>query len=247
MPVSPPQFTLESIRLNHALDRRALASRFALAGRVQVQQLFEPQTAARLYQCLRDETPWGIAYNDGMQTVYESATQWNERSPQDAERIMQGIDQRAGRQFQYLYHCYPMLTAYTASWDPDLLLHRFLEYLNTDEMLGFVREITGIPKLIKADAQATWYGHGHFLTLHDDANTAEGRRVAYVINMTRDWREADGGYLLFLDQTGDVEQGFSPRFNTFNLFAVPQRHLVSYVPRYSQGLRFAITGWFRDR
>jgi Rps23 Pro-64 3,4-dihydroxylase Tpa1-like proline 4-hydroxylase len=242
-----PEFTLDSIRLNSDLDRRALALGYANTGRVQVRDLFEPETADRLYQCLLMETPWGMAYNNGADTVFEPASKWKERAPQAASEILRGIEQRAGSQFQYLYHCYPMLTAYTSGWDPDLLLHRFLEYLNTEEMLDFVRQVTGLPALIKADAQATWYGHEHFLTLHDDANAAEGRRVAYVINMTRDWREADGGYLLFLDKSGDVEMGFRPRFNTLNLFSVPQRHLVSYVPRYAQGRRFAITGWFRDR
>ncbi len=244
---SVPEFTLESIRLNSVLDRHALALGYANRGRVQVRDLFEPATAIRLYQCLLTETPWGVAYNNGVDTVFESAAEWGKRGPQTTREILEGVEKRAGSQFQYLYHCYPMLTAYTSGWDPDLLLHRFLEYLNTDEMLEFVRQITGLPSLIKADAQATWYGHGHFLTLHDDADTEAGRRVAYVINMTRDWREADGGYLLFLDQSGDVEMGFCPRFNTLNLFSVPQRHLVSYVPRYAQGRRYAITGWFRDR
>jgi len=242
-----PKFALESIHLNPDLDRRALAQSYADAGRVQVRDFFELRTADRLYQCLLTETPWGVAYNNGVEIAFESATEWATRAPPAIDAIMHDIEDRAARQFQYLYHCYPMLTAYTNGWDPDLPLHRFLEYLNTDEMLAFVRQVTGVQSLIKADAQATWYAHEHFLTLHDDANAAEGRRVAYVINMTRDWREADGGYLLFLDRSGDVETGFRPRFNTLNLFSVPQRHLVSYVPRFAQGRRLAITGWFRDR
>jgi len=241
------EFTLESIGLNAGLDLHALAGAYARTGRVQVQNLFEPDTAERLYQCLHTETPWGLAYNIGVENIFESGSDWERRSQQARDEILRGIEARAGSQFQYLYHCYPMLTAYNGGWDPELLLHRFLEYLNTEEMLGFVRQITGLPGLIKADAQATWYAHDHFLTLHDDANAAEGRRVAYVLNMTRDWREADGGYLLFLDQSGEVESGFRPRFNTLNLFSVPQRHLVSSVSRYAQGRRYAITGWFRDR
>lgn len=70
----------------------------------------------------------------------------------------------------------------------------------------------------------------------------------YSQNMTKvEWRPDFGGYLLFLNEDGDIEQGFRPRFNALNLFAVPQKHCVSYVPPFAPMGRFAITGWFRDR
>jgi Rps23 Pro-64 3,4-dihydroxylase Tpa1-like proline 4-hydroxylase len=52
---------------------------------------------------------------------------------------------------------------------------------------------------------------------------------------------------MFYDEDGDCIAGFKPRFNALNLFAVPQRHSVSYVPPFAPAGRFAITGWFRDQ
>ena len=45
----------------------------------------------------------------------------------------------------------------------------------------------------------------------------------------------------------DVIAGYRPRFNALHLFAVPQRHNVSFVPPFAAVARYAITGWFRDR
>ena len=100
--------------------------------------------------------------------------------------------------------------------------------------MELVREVTGFPGLHKADAQGTLYRPGHFLALHDDSHVAEGWRVAYVLNMTaQDWRPEYGGYLMFYDEDGDVIAGFKPRFNALNLFAVPQKHNVTYVPPFA--------------
>jgi Rps23 Pro-64 3,4-dihydroxylase Tpa1-like proline 4-hydroxylase len=52
---------------------------------------------------------------------------------------------------------------------------------------------------------------------------------------------------MFYDDDDDVIAGLRPRFNTLNLFAVPQRHNVTYVVPSAPARRLAITGWFRDR
>ena len=62
-----------------------------------------------------------------------------------------------------------------------------------------------------------------------------------------EWRPDWGGYLNFYDDEGDVVAGYKPRFNALNLFAVPKKHNVTYVPPFAPVGRFAITGWFRDR
>src|SRR6185369_14944887 len=105
--------------------------------------------------------------------------------------------------------------------DPDSPQDLHLEHINDEPFLNLVREITDIPELVKADAQATLYAPGHFLSQHNDSHIAEGRRVAYVLNFTaEDWRPDWGGYLLFYDEEGDVVAGYRPRFNALNLFEV---------------------------
>jgi Rps23 Pro-64 3,4-dihydroxylase Tpa1-like proline 4-hydroxylase len=123
-----------------------------------------------------------------------------------------------------------------------------LEYLNDRPVMDLVRAISGIPELVKVNAQATLYGPTQFLAVHTDQQAEVGRRVAYVLSMcAEDWRPDWGGYLHFYDDDGDVIAGYKPRFNALNLFAVPQRHNVTFVPPFAPVGRYAITGWFMDR
>ena len=132
--------------------------------------------------------------------------------------------------------------------DTPVLTDIVLEHINDTPFLDLVRAVTGIEELIKADAQATLYAPGHFLGRHDDSHVGEGWRIAYVLSLCDgEWRLDWGGYLNFLDAQGDVIAGYKPRFNALNLFAVPQRHQVTYVAPFAPVARFAITGWFRDR
>jgi SM-20-related protein len=152
-----------------------------------------------------------------------------------------------GNDYGFVYSQYPVLTSYQEQWQSGGPHEALMELINDEPFMNLIREITGIPELVKADAQATLYGPGQFLAMHDDSHVAEGWRIAYVLNLcAEDWRPDWGGYLNFYDDDGDVVQGFRPRFNTLNMFQVPQRHNVTYVPPFAPVARYAITGWFRD-
>ena len=51
-----------------------------------------------------------------------------------------------------------------------------------------------------ADAQATRYEPGHFLTSHNDSVEGKNRLVAYVFNFTPGWHPDWGGNLMFYDE-----------------------------------------------
>ncbi len=109
-----------------------------------------------------------------------------------------------------------------------------------------MRELTGLSDISWADAQATLYRPGDFLTVHDDRIGGHKRLAAYVLNMTPGWRADWGGVLQFLDPSGHVAEGYVPTFNALNLFKVPALHSVSQVALYG-GLRYSVTGWFHAR
>ena len=100
-------------------------------------------------------------------------------------------------------------------------------------------------EIARADAQATCYRPGHFLTRHDDY--IDGRLVAYVLNFTPAWNPDWGGMLLFTDERGHVEEGYVPAWNALNFLKVPQTHAVSLVAPFAGGLRYSITGWLLGR
>jgi Rps23 Pro-64 3,4-dihydroxylase Tpa1-like proline 4-hydroxylase len=236
--------------INPGLDRKALAERFAKDRRVQIRNLLTDRTARTIHRILSQETPWGLAWHaaaDGPNSLRREELQ--AMSPAEHQAIRQQLTAAMrGRDYGFIYTHFPTLTAYLEHWMENSPHDLLMEYINAEEFLGLIRQVTGIPELVKADAQATLYAPGQFLAMHDDSHVAEGWRVAYVMNFcAEDWRPDWGGYLMFYDEDGDVITGFKPRFNALNLFAVPQKHNVTMVPPFAPVGRFAITGWFRDR
>ncbi|WP_417466140.1 2OG-Fe(II) oxygenase [Kordiimonas sp.] len=237
---------MKEIHLNSGLDASAFAQTYKQKNRLQISNIFNDDVARDILTCLTQEVPWGYAYHDH-EGKFIPARQFAKMSMAERQTMMAKVFGEAQRGFQYSYLCYPMLDAYMQQWNPDLLLDRVLEFLNSEEMLTFMREVTGISTLLKADAQATCYGPNNFLNLHTDSNMGEAWRVAYVLNFTPIWAPDWGGYLQFFADNNDIEDAFIPRFNALNLFTIPQRHAVSYVPSFVSAYRYSITGWFRDK
>lgn len=239
--------TDEPIQLNRAMDIEAAARLFAQRGRVLIADVLKPSSAEILRGSLLSEVPWRLTYNDGDKNVVLGADALENLGDRGRHELLQGILTRAQDHFQYLFRSYPMVSTYVKGEDPQLFLHHVFEWLNDPRTLDVIRTVTGIRTLLKANAQATLYQPGHFLTQHDDSGYPEQhRRVAYVLNMTRGWRVEWGGLLQFLSADGDVEDVWVPRFNSLALFTVPTPHVVSYVAPFAGQPRYAITGWFCD-
>lgn len=237
--------------LNPALDIAAAAARYAATGRVQLRDVLTLESARELQLVLARGTEWGMAVGAGTAKP-ESFSAARTRTPQghqDLQQASRAAEQHTARgEYGFRFAHYPILEALREGWDPDGPHEILLEHLNTPEFLDMVRAVTGVEQLLKADGQATLFAPGHYLGRHTDSHVAEGWEVAYVLNLARDdWHPDWGGHLLFLDEEGDVIEGFRPRFNALNLFRVPQPHLVSYVPPFAPIGRMAVTGWLRSR
>ena len=229
--------------LNPELNLTALADGFTQKRRVQIPNLLLPDVAERLYQCLEHEVPWGFAYIDGETSTILKADKLAAFAPTDWADLSAKVHARALHKYQFAYSSYMMITAYKEQRDPDLLLHRVVEFINSPPFLDLIRTVTGVRNIIKADAQATRYIPGHFLKKHNDLVATQGREVAYVINLTKEWQADWGGLLQFMDEQGRITETFMPAFNSLSLFQVPMWHHVSYVPPYAARSRYAITGW----
>jgi len=233
--------------LSPSLDPSALALALTARGRLQIPGFLVEDAAALLHDCLAREVPWSLAFNEGgvPRTLAADAL----RAMPAAERaaLVRRINAEAVGGYQFMYHSYMMVSAYLAGRDPQLPLHRVLEYLNSEAFLAFARALTGVAELRRVDAQATCYMPGDFLKRHTDAHSVDGRRFAYVINLTREWQADWGGQLQFLADDGAVVESFLPRWNSLSVFAVPAPHCVSFVTPYARVPRLSITGWFLDR
>lgn len=234
-------------RLNPALDRAALTESFAAAGRVQVRDFLVAEDAAALHAEMRSRDDWVQIVNSG-DKLFELDRPARSALPADQrEALDRAVYAGAREGFQHRYEAIRVPDGKQEREASVDAFARFALWLSTGEARDFLRAVTGRDEMAFADAQATAYSPGDFLTGHDDAVEGKHRLAAYVFALTPQWRTEWGGLLLFHDPEGDVERGLVPRFNTLNLFAVPRMHSVSEVSRAAPWRRYSITGWLRSR
>jgi SM-20-related protein len=229
------------LELSPSLDRATIAERFRTHRRVHIPDVLTRPAAERLYRCLTQETKWSVTLNNGKNFLDVDNCTVDERM-----KLALGAWQRAQSNFQYLFDNHRLSRNGEPYPDPQHYFARVVSFMNSPALLGFVREITGVPDIVWADAQATLYRPGDFLTVHDDETGGRKRLVAYVLNLTPMWRADWGGALNFLGPTGHIEEAYVPTFNALNVFRVPAKHFVGSVTPFG-GLRYSLTGWFHGR
>ena len=231
--------------INNNLDVDFWKDQLATRSRVQIPDFLQADAAEALRDCLAREVPWSLAER----SEGESRTRGREHALDDAAygEVLEAAYRNARDGFQFVYDSYMLARARKEGWDPDLPVHVVLEFLNSPEFIAFARYLTGDDAINAVNAQATRYRPGHFLTPHEDIHSGEGRRYAYVINLTPRWQADWGGLLQFIDANGSVIESLMPRWNALSIFKVPQMHQVSMVSPWAGEHRLAITGWFLAR
>lgn len=115
----------------------------------------------------------------------------------------------------------------------------FHEFFGSKEFLSFISEITG-KKLTSIDMSGFVYGDTDYLLPHDDC--LEGRKVAYVVNLSENFKEENGGALA-LFKNKKVVKRIVPKFNTFIIFEVSDKSLHE-VEEVVGNKRVSFAGWF---
>jgi SM-20-related protein len=236
-------------RLLNAHDVEALAADFSADGRLHIPDFLETDFARRIHGAMSGNVPWMrtmIVQGRGVEApLVDYMASGQQRMMLEAQ-----IADGARRGFQYSYDSYRLSTMIDSgrriggTFAP---VEAVYDFLNSEEFLGFVRELTGDLRPSFCDAHVTRFGAGHYLNGHHDGNANTGRLYAYVLNLTPQWMTDWGGILLFQDDKRDVTLGLPPRFNALNIFRVPQWHSVSQVASFVTQHRYAITGWVRHR
>lgn len=231
--------------INESIDVADVRAELLRNGRVQVPGYLQQEAAERLRHCLAHEVPWTLALCDdaGARTIaHDGYAAMPE--PDRIALLRQVAASARGGSYRFAYDSYMMVGAYRERRDPHLLLHGVLELFNSPQYIAFVQALTGDGGIRRVNAQATRYRAGHFLRYHTDIDSQEGRRYAYVLNLSRDWNADWGGLLQFLGEEGQVFDTFLPRWNSLSLFKVPAGHAVSLVAPWADDDRLSITGWF---
>ncbi|PZU48134.1 MAG: proline hydroxylase [Sphingomonas sp.] len=232
------------LKINPQLDLSALQSEFRSSGRVRIANVLAGDSAAQFYHHMAQRQDWVRVLNSG-DKLFELNRSAQQTMTDSQKSALDGAVYAGARNgFQYRYESIRVSDdRLSRAQSPDVLA-RFAEWMTEGEGRALVREVTGIERISFADAQATAYAPGDFLTGHDDDVAGKNRLAAYVLGLTPGWRPEWGGLLLFHDGPGRVE-GVVPELNTLNIFAVPQQHSVSEVTRAAPYRRYSVTGWLR--
>jgi len=154
--------------LNDNLDLAHWRDRLQRNGRIQIPDVLQASAVEHLRRCLTEEVPWTLAMRDaaGQSRVIAHAQLQRLDAAGQSELLRQAAEDAADR-YGFAYESYMMVTAYLEQRDPDLLLHRILEFLNSPDFLGFARTLTGDSAIGRVSAQATRYRPGMFLKMHN--------------------------------------------------------------------------------
>lgn len=232
------------IALAAGLDAEALRDAFAEHGRVAIPDFLGGADAALLRDHLRRRDDWSQVLNAGDKVYDLDRATRDALSPEQRSALDRAVHAGARHGFQYRYEAIRVPDDDDARRAAGGPLCDFARFLSSGPARDLLRVITGRADIAFADAQATAYAPGDFLTEHDDAVAGKHRRAAYVFGLTPGWRAEWGGLLMFHTQAGRVE-GWVPAFNTLSLFSVPQPHSASAVTQAAPSRRYSITGWLR--
>lgn len=234
-----------SFSLNPDLDRNALKECYARTGRVRIYGLLA-SGAVELHDHLRERDDWVQVIDAPGAPIELTRKDRRAMGPKRYARIDRDAYTRGRDGFQYRYEALRVPDV-EEPVDSEPMLSPLARFLHSPEMLRLIEDITCRKPGRFINGQATSYGVGDFLTGHDDDAAGENRMAAFVLGLTQMWRLEWGGLLLFHGDRDRTAEALVPRFNTLDLFHVPQQHSVSWVSPSAGFSRLAVTGWYSTR
>ena len=124
-------------------------------------------------------------------------------------------------------------------------LQEFFAFFNSKEFCAYISQITKT-KVTSADMMGCIYSSTDHLLPHDDR--LEGRKIAYVVNLSQGFTKKDGGALSFFDTKSGkptkVVHSFVPTDNTLFLFKVSEKSFHRVDEVLSDKKRLTLAGWF---
>jgi len=227
---------------NPDLDLDAIAGSWEAGDRVHIPHILAEETAARLEAALSAERDWTRSVTMRSGTFHVPLKDEQPQSETHRKWLADAIVDGGDPAMQYVYDNRPLGSGHTPNPPRGDLLDAFEYWLNAEPQLEVLRRITRTPETRRVYCQASRFMPGQVLTEHNDKGGGK-RLFAHVFNFTRNWNPDWGGLLLFHDEAGHVSRGFTPRFNSLNLFRTPQSHSVTQIAPFAQHPRLAISGW----
>ena len=228
--------------INASVNRKSARKRFAVDDRVRIDNFLQPGIAESVLSEL-GSAPFDLVYvlENRIQTT--SRTKMNQMPAEEKQAINQRIVADAANGIGFLYGSCHMGASRPSNLGENMV--RLFDFIQGDEMIEFIRTVTGNRQVREVTGHYTQYQPGHFLTRHRDIVQEEDRRYAYVLSFTEEWHPDWGGLLQYYEEDGTPRDAWAPRYNSLTLFDVRHIHAVTYVTPFAKKPRLSLTGWFK--
>lgn len=129
------------------------------------------------------------------------------------------------------------------------VLKEFHEFIFSKNAIEFFQTLTSLQiKNRIGDLHSILLQQTHYLLCHDDQ--VDERIIAFIVNLSEDFNEEDGGALLIYDTNKDKQPSYisntiTPKFNQLNVFSVSEisYHEISEIEAENKD-RISISGWY---
>jgi Predicted proline hydroxylase len=225
-----------------AADRaRAAFERFGWA---RIAPFLRVEDAVAIEAHLRQRTDWRQHLNQGEKLFELDRETRASFPPEKAAALDKAVFRNASEGFQFRFEGLRLPDAAAARAADTSLLGALGRLLDAPATLDLFRHVCNDRRIRFADAQATLYAPGDFLTEHDDDVAGKNRIAAWTLGLNPRWSIDWGGLLHLMDDEGQAT-ALVPGFNLLTVFRVPRRHSVSLVSPAAPVGRLGITGWLR--
>ena len=237
-----------ALQLNGTLRPDVYRSVFKAHRRLHIPSILDPEAATALHAAVTETRDWTrsihLAAGTDVDITMDELQAMSAEERAELERSL--LDSNTDG-VSYIFDAVKVTDGLKTGKRVTEPMRAIHDFVNGRAFLDFMTRLTGDERVAFADVMATRYLPGHFATAHADGSADQQRLYAYVLNLTPQWRADWGGILMFLDEDGHVAEGYVPKFNALNVFAVPQVHAVSAVSRLAGGPRLSITGWIHGK
>ncbi len=234
--------------INPNLDVDKLAEAFKVQKKLKIENFMQADIIERMYNACLTSVPFKTIYFLDGKYQNKSQSEMLNMNQVEAKDTNDKITAAAQKGVGFLYEGY--LKSWIKSEVADetnselTFLHQIFNYMQSDEILNKIRQITGNQDITNFEPQYTRFTPGHFLTRHRDVVPGRGRRYACVLSMTKDWHPDWGGLLQFYKENGSPVDAWMPQFNALSIFDVSYIHSVTYITPYATNHRLSLTGWY---
>ena len=165
------------------------------------------------------------------------------------EKYMQTLAKDLLEEEYYLedHDLYQFMRTADLKYSKNESIANFHSYLQSNKFISHIENITKLPlSREQMDLHSLLLSDTNYLLCHDDK--VEGRAIAFIIYLSKEWDPKDGGILQLFssenEEPKEVVKEIFPLFNRFVFFKVTDTsfHQVSEVLK-DKG-RLSLSGWF---